>query len=114
MPPASVEPPSGMTPASVLVEGPLQAASTVRTVSITPMRRIARYALLVDVRRMIGVASFLYILLHLILYIADQMFAAPAQREQRLHSGTWATIRYARHVGKPLLIIYPDGTAERG
>ena len=41
---------------------------------ITPMRRIARYALLVDVRRMVGVASFLYILLHLILYIADQMF----------------------------------------
>src|ERR1051325_12056198 len=41
---------------------------------ITPMRRIGRYALLVDVRRMIGVASFLYILLHLVLYIADQMF----------------------------------------
>ena len=29
---------------------------------------------LVDVRRMVGVASFLYILLHLILYIADQVF----------------------------------------
>src|SRR5216110_1778678 len=37
---------------------------------ITPLRRIARYAVLVDVRRMVGVASFLYILLHLILYIA--------------------------------------------
>ncbi len=41
---------------------------------VTPMRRIARYALLVDVRRMIGVASFLYILLHFILYIADETF----------------------------------------
>ena len=41
---------------------------------ITPMRRIARYAPLVDVRRMVGVASFLYILLHLILYVADQVF----------------------------------------
>src|SRR5215470_9121725 len=41
---------------------------------ITPMRRIARYAVLVDVRRMIGVASFLYIALHLVLYTADQVF----------------------------------------
>ena len=41
---------------------------------ITPMRRIARYAPLIDVRRMIGVASFCYIALHLMLYIADQMF----------------------------------------
>lgn len=41
---------------------------------ITPMRRIGRYAPLIDVRRMIGVASFCYIALHLMLYIADQMF----------------------------------------
>jgi DMSO/TMAO reductase YedYZ heme-binding membrane subunit len=30
--------------------------------------------MLVDVRRMIGVASFLYIALHLALYIFDQAF----------------------------------------
>jgi len=41
---------------------------------ITPLRRIGRYAQLIDVRRMIGVASFLYIALHLVLYIADQVF----------------------------------------
>jgi len=41
---------------------------------VSPMRRIARYATLVDVRRMIGVAAYLYIALHLLLYIADQMF----------------------------------------
>jgi sulfoxide reductase heme-binding subunit YedZ len=41
---------------------------------ITPMRRIARYAPLVDVRRMIGVGAFCYIALHLVLYIADQVF----------------------------------------
>jgi sulfoxide reductase heme-binding subunit YedZ len=40
---------------------------------VTPMRRIARYAQLVDVRRMIGVGAFCYIALHLVLYIADQM-----------------------------------------
>src|SRR5215831_21235641 len=41
---------------------------------ITPMRRIARYAPLVDVRRMIGVGAFCYIALHLVLYMADQLF----------------------------------------
>lgn len=41
---------------------------------VTPMRRIARYAPLVDIRRMLGVGCFAYIALHLSLYIADQMF----------------------------------------
>lgn len=41
---------------------------------VTPMRRIARYAPLVDIRRMLGVGCFAYIALHLSLYISDQMF----------------------------------------
>jgi sulfoxide reductase heme-binding subunit YedZ len=41
---------------------------------VTPLRRIARYAPLVDVRRMIGVASFAYMILHLLLYIADEEY----------------------------------------
>src|SRR5579863_9412287 len=41
---------------------------------VTPLRRIARYAPLVDVRRMLGVGCFCYIALHFALYIADQMF----------------------------------------
>jgi methionine sulfoxide reductase heme-binding subunit len=41
---------------------------------VTPLRRIARYAPLIDVRRMIGVASFLYMILHLVLYIADEVY----------------------------------------
>jgi sulfoxide reductase heme-binding subunit YedZ len=44
---------------------------------VSPMRRIARYAPLVDVRRMIGVAAFLYLLLHLTLYIVDQAYDLP-------------------------------------
>ena len=44
---------------------------------VTPMRRIARYAPLVDVRRMIGVAAFLYLLLHFTLYIVDQAYDLP-------------------------------------
>ena len=39
------------------------------------------------------------------------MLAAPAQKQEKLRgSGTWATIRYARRVCKPLVIVYPDGT----
>jgi sulfoxide reductase heme-binding subunit YedZ len=41
---------------------------------VTPLRRIARYAPLVDIRRMLGVGCFCYIALHFTLYIADQMF----------------------------------------
>lgn len=40
----------------------------------------------------------------------ERMFATPAQREEQWKgSGTWATIRYTRLVGKPLTIIWPDG-----
>ncbi len=42
--------------------------------AITPLRRIARFNLLVDVRRMIGVGAFVYAATHISLYFADQMF----------------------------------------
>ncbi len=44
------------------------------SLAVTPFRRIARYGNLIDVRRMIGVGSFLYIAAHLALYIADQKY----------------------------------------
>jgi sulfoxide reductase heme-binding subunit YedZ len=44
------------------------------SLAVTPLRRIARFNQLVDVRRMIGVAAFIYIAAHLSLYVADQMF----------------------------------------
>jgi sulfoxide reductase heme-binding subunit YedZ len=42
--------------------------------AVTPLRRVARFNQLVDVRRIIGVGAFCYIAAHLFLYIADQMF----------------------------------------
>jgi sulfoxide reductase heme-binding subunit YedZ len=42
--------------------------------AVTPLRRIARFNQLVDVRRMIGVGAFAYAAAHIILYIADLMF----------------------------------------
>jgi sulfoxide reductase heme-binding subunit YedZ len=44
------------------------------SLAITPLRRIARFNLLVDVRRIIGVGAFVYAATHISLYVADQMF----------------------------------------
>ena len=44
------------------------------SLAVTPLRRSARFGRLVDVRRMIGVAAFLYAALHLVLYVADEKF----------------------------------------
>ena len=44
------------------------------SLAVTPLRRIARFNLLVDVRRMIGVGAFVYAATHISLYVADQMF----------------------------------------
>jgi sulfoxide reductase heme-binding subunit YedZ len=44
------------------------------TLAVTPLRRIARYGALVDIRRMLGVGTFCYGAAHLTLYSLDQMF----------------------------------------
>lgn len=44
------------------------------TLAITPLRAIARYGQLADVRRMLGVGTFCYAAAHIVLYIADQSF----------------------------------------
>jgi sulfoxide reductase heme-binding subunit YedZ len=42
--------------------------------AVTPVRRIARYGNLIDVRRMLGVGTFCYIFAHLSLFVADQSY----------------------------------------
>jgi sulfoxide reductase heme-binding subunit YedZ len=44
------------------------------SLAITPLRQAGRFGRLVDVRRMIGVASFLYAITHFGLYVVDQKF----------------------------------------
>lgn len=39
------------------------------------------------------------------------LIAAPAGPET-LRSGTWATVRYARRIGKPVIVVMPDGSTE--
>ena len=41
------------------------------------------------------------------------LIAAPAEPEEQLRSGTWSTIRFARKLGKPVFLIFPDGTVNR-
>ena len=45
------------------------------TLAVTPLRRIARYGNLIEVRRMLGVVAFCYIAAHFTLFTADQMFS---------------------------------------
>src|SRR5687768_15025688 len=42
--------------------------------TLTPLRRLARYPKLADIRRMVGVGAFAYIAVHFPLYIVDQAF----------------------------------------
>ena len=44
------------------------------SLAITPLRRIARYGALVDVRRIIGVGAFCYAVAHILLNIAHEKF----------------------------------------
>jgi hypothetical protein len=45
---------------------------------------------------------------HAIVNSCDLLIACPKTMHEVLRSGTWATIRYARKVGKKVLIIYPE------
>lgn len=42
----------------------------------------------------------------------DELVAAPAEMQEILRSGTWATVRRARKMRKVVTIVYPDGTLE--
>jgi hypothetical protein len=49
---------------------------------------------------------------HAIVDSTEGLIAVPAGMEEERHSGTWATIRYARKIGKPVWIVFPDGSVE--
>lgn len=41
------------------------------------------------------------------------LLATPNSPTERLRSGTWATVRYARRRHRPLVVVNPDGTLAR-
>jgi sulfoxide reductase heme-binding subunit YedZ len=79
---------------------------------ITPMRRIARYAPLVDVRRMIGVTAFLYLLLHLTLYVVDQAYDLPKVTAE-IVLRYYLTIGFTAFVGMATLAATSNDTMVR-
>jgi len=40
---------------------------------------------------------------------SDLMFVCPDGYKEKIRSGTWSTYRYAKKLGKKIIIIYPDG-----
>lgn len=50
---------------------------------------------------------------HAMVDAADLVIAAPGEAQEVLRSGTWATVRYARKWGKPVVVVWPDGTVEK-
>lgn len=50
---------------------------------------------------------------HAIVDATDLLVACPEGKEEKQRSGTWATVRYARKTGKPIILVFPDGTVRR-
>ncbi len=44
---------------------------------------------------------------HSIVNVTERLIATPKEMEEVLRSGTWATIRYAKKMRKPVEIIWP-------
>ena len=44
---------------------------------------------------------------------SDFLIATPGEFKERLRSGTWSTVRYARKKNKPIYIILPNGEIKK-
>lgn len=43
----------------------------------------------------------------------ELLLAAPGEPDEQLRSGTWATVRYARRLRRPVTIVLPDGSVRK-
>lgn len=50
---------------------------------------------------------------HDIVVVTQALVALPGQAHEVLRSGTWATVRYARKMGRPVILVPPNGRIER-
>lgn len=44
--------------------------------------------------------------------LTEFLIATPMQYEEQIRGGTWHTIKYVRKLGKPIVIVFPDGKYE--
>ncbi len=83
------------------------------TLAITPLRSLLRWPKLIQIRRMVGVATALYAVVHLISYAADQAFKLDRVVDEILLR-TYLTIGFAALVGLlALLATSTDGMVRR-
>jgi hypothetical protein len=47
---------------------------------------------------------------HDIVDVSDVLVACPKGMMEEQRSGTWATVRYARKLGRKVMILFPDGS----
>lgn len=47
---------------------------------------------------------------HDIVDVCDTLIATPGEAVEQVRSGTWATIRYARKIGRKMYVVAPDGS----
>lgn len=81
--------------------------------AVTPLRRIARFNQLVDVRRMIGVGAFFYAATHILLFTADQMFDLTKVASEII-SRIYLTIGFIALLGlTALAVTSTDGMVRR-
>ncbi len=77
------------------------------TLAITPVRSLLRWPALIQVRRMVGVTTALYAILHLLTYMADQAFVLDRVVNEILVR-TYLTIGFAGLIG--LLVLLATST----
>lgn len=51
-----------------------------------------------------------YLIRNQVIVEATDVLIAMPNGEEKLRSGTWSTIRYAKRAGKKVYILMPDGT----
>jgi sulfoxide reductase heme-binding subunit YedZ len=83
------------------------------TLAVTPFRQVARYAALVDIRRMLGVGTFCYAAAHLSLFVADQQFSLAKVVHEITHR-VYLVIGFSAWLGlAALTITSTDGMQRR-
>ncbi|WP_375461278.1 sulfite oxidase heme-binding subunit YedZ [uncultured Enterovirga sp.] len=79
------------------------------SLAITPLRRSARLGKLIDIRRMVGVASALYASVHILLFVADQGFSL-VKVATEIVSRLYLTIGFVALLGLLALAVTSNDT----
>lgn len=82
------------------------------SLAISPLRRLAGAARLMDVRRMVGVGAFLYLFAHFVLFVADQSYDLAAAANE-IVTRLYLTIGFVALLGLAALAATSTDTIVR-